>query len=90
MNQVLCQEMLRYNKLLRVVRTSMQSLDKAIQGLLVMSADLEAVFKTLAIGGVPQMWKSVSFPCLKPVAGYFQVTCCVLGLVHLLHLSMRS
>ena len=36
MNQVLCQEMLRYNGLLSVVRTSLVNLDKAVAGLIVM------------------------------------------------------
>lgn len=45
LNQVLCQEMLRYNRLLSVIRNSLINLDKAVQGLQVMSSDLDAVFK---------------------------------------------
>jgi dynein heavy chain len=45
LNQVLCQEMLRYNRLLSVIRESLVNLQKAVQGLQVMSADLDAVFK---------------------------------------------
>ncbi|KAK3272243.1 hypothetical protein CYMTET_19451 [Cymbomonas tetramitiformis] len=70
MNQVLCQEMLRYNKLTQLVRSSLQSLDLAIQGLLVMSSDLETQFKSIAVGLVPAAWKGVSFPSLKPLASY--------------------
>ena len=33
LNQVLCQEMLRYNRLLSIIRTSLINLDKALQGL---------------------------------------------------------
>ena len=33
MNQVLSQEMLRYNRLLSIIRTSLVNLDKALQGL---------------------------------------------------------
>jgi dynein heavy chain len=72
MNQVLCQEMLRYNKLLSVVRSSLQNLDKALQGLQVMSAALEVAFRSLAVGAVPAMWMKSSFPCLKGAAGYIQ------------------
>lgn len=32
MNQVLCQEMLRYNRLTSVIRNSLKNLDKALQG----------------------------------------------------------
>lgn len=37
--------MLRYNRLLTIIRDSLINLDKAVQGLQVMSADLDAVFR---------------------------------------------
>lgn len=43
MNQVLCQEMLRYNRLTDIIRNSLVNLDKAVQGLQVMSAELDTV-----------------------------------------------
>jgi hypothetical protein len=61
-------------QLVNVVRTSLRSLEKAIQGLLVMSAELESVFKAIAIGAVPKLWQGVSFPCLKGIGGYVQAT----------------
>ncbi|CAG9466170.1 unnamed protein product [Pedinophyceae sp. YPF-701] len=70
MNQVLCQEMLRYNRLTGVIRRSLQDLDKALQGLQVMSAELDGVFRAMSIGRVPQLWKSQSHPSLKPLASY--------------------
>ncbi|GAX74205.1 hypothetical protein CEUSTIGMA_g1654.t1 [Chlamydomonas eustigma] len=71
LNQVLCQEMLRYNRLLSVIRGSLINLDKAVQGLQVMSSELDAVFRSMAVGQVPALWKgSVSFPSLKPLASY--------------------
>jgi len=70
MNQVLCQEMLRYNKLLSVVRSSLQNMEKAIQGFVVMSSSLEEQFRSMAIGKVPASWMKLSFPCLKPLSGY--------------------
>ena len=72
MNTVLAQEMLRYNRLLSIIRASLQSLEKAIAGLSVMSADLEKVFDAFAIGQVPDLWMSKSFPSLKPLASYVE------------------
>jgi len=43
MNTVLSQELLRYNALVNVVRSSLSDLKKALKGLIVMSADLEGV-----------------------------------------------
>ena len=70
MNQVLCQEMLRYNGLLTVVRESLQSLGKALAGLTVMSASLETVFNAMVLGAVPELWKGKSFPSLKSLGSY--------------------
>ena len=72
MNTVLAQEMLRYNRLLAIIRASLQQLEKAIAGLSVMSADLEKVFNAFAIGQVPDLWMSKSFPSLKPLASYVE------------------
>lgn len=48
--QVLCQEMLRYNRLLAIIRTSLLSLDKALAGLQVMSSELDTVFRWVVRG----------------------------------------
>ena len=53
------------NSLLSVVRNSLTDLGKAVTGLALMSADLEAVGKALFDGKVPAMWLKKSFPSLK-------------------------
>ena len=68
MNTVLIQELIRFNKLLQVVRTSTVQLKEAVAGLVTMSADLEKVGNSLFDNRVPDLWKSVSYPSLKPLA----------------------
>lgn len=70
MNQVLVQEMARYNRLLGNIRTSLVSLAKALDGLQVLSSELETVGRALAVGAVPAAWRATSFPSLKPLGGY--------------------
>lgn len=68
--QVLAQEMARFNRLTHVIRDSLRNMDLAIQGLTVMSSELEAAYRSLGINQVPEMWKKISYPTLKPLGSY--------------------
>ena len=70
MNTVLCNELVRFNDLITVVRTSLSSLQKALKGLIVMSADLEALAVSMFDGRIPAMWVAKSYPSLKPLGSY--------------------
>jgi dynein heavy chain len=66
---VLLQEIERYNILLDEIKESLISLQKGIQGLVVMSADLEEIFKCVFEARVPQSWQKM-YPSMKPLAAW--------------------
>lgn len=70
MNTVLQQELLRYNKLITVVRTSLINVGKAIRGEVPLSSELEEVCMRLLNNQVPDMWHARAYPSLKPLASW--------------------
>lgn len=67
MNTVLIQELIRYNRLISVIRTTTVQLKQAIAGLVSMSQELEGVGNAIFDNLVPKAWKDVSYPSLKPL-----------------------
>jgi len=72
MNTVLAQEMTRFNRLLSVMRDSLKNIGLAVQGLLVMSAELEGAYRAISINAIPDLWKKASYPSLKPLGSYLE------------------
>jgi len=70
MNTVLAQELTRFNGLIVVVIRSLQDIQKAVRGLLLMSADLEVAFNQMYNGVTPELWIAQSYPSLKPLGAY--------------------
>merc|ERR1712146_205316 len=70
MNTVFVQELVRFNRLLLTVKTSLVELVKALKGQVVMSTELEAMGNKIFDGQVPDNWTKVSYPSLKPLAGW--------------------
>ncbi|KAH0626110.1 hypothetical protein JD844_000881 [Phrynosoma platyrhinos] len=69
LNVVLLQEIQRYNSLLQVINSSLIELEKGIQGLVVMSTDLEEIFNCIFDARVPPMWER-AYPSQKPLAAW--------------------
>jgi dynein heavy chain len=70
LNVVLLQELMRFNKLFIKVASTIRDLQKAVDGLVVFSGELEAVGNSCLEGKVPDVWKKVSFGSLKPLGSY--------------------
>uniref|UniRef100_A0A803W4G1 Dynein axonemal heavy chain 1 n=1 Tax=Ficedula albicollis TaxID=59894 RepID=A0A803W4G1_FICAL len=70
MNTVLVQEVIRYNKLLEEVASSLKDLLKALKGLVVMSSRLELMASSLYNNTVPEIWNAKAYPSLKPLASW--------------------
>jgi dynein heavy chain len=70
MNTVLVQEVIRYNRLLQTIKTSLNDLLKALKGLVVMSQALEDMSNALFDNRVPTVWANKAYPSLKPLASW--------------------
>jgi len=70
MNTVLNQELLRFNKLISKVRSTLTDVKKAVKGLVVMSAELEMLADGILTDRTPSVWIEVSYPSLKPLVSY--------------------
>ncbi|XP_026673034.1 dynein heavy chain 7, axonemal [Ceratina calcarata] len=71
MNTVLIQELERYNTLLYEIRNSLTMLEKAVKGLIVMTADLEVLIVYILSARIPPSWvKACAYPSLKPLPNF--------------------
>ena len=56
--------------LIKTIRNTLQDLEKAIRGVVVMDSALEALSGSLLVGKVPEIWAQRSYPSLKPLGSY--------------------
>jgi dynein heavy chain len=67
---ILVQEMERFNRLLKVIKSSLENLKSAIDGTALMSDELDSMFYSLINNVVPKNWQKVAYPSLKPLASW--------------------
>ncbi|XP_069560973.1 dynein axonemal heavy chain 6 [Brachyistius frenatus] len=67
---VLGQEVDRFNNLLRVLRISLVTLQKAIAGLVVMSEEMDRIYTSFLNNQVPTHWENSAYPSLKPLSSW--------------------
>lgn len=70
MNTVLRQELIRFNRLLAFIKTSLNDTRRAILGQLAMIPELEKIHKAMSLGKLPAAWAQKSYPSLKPLGSY--------------------
>ncbi|KAL6759980.1 dynein heavy chain 6 [Haematococcus lacustris] len=63
-------ELVRFNRLIEVVHSSLASLRKALRGAVLMSSELEAVGQAMYDAKVPALWMAQSYPSMKPLGSY--------------------
>ncbi|KAG1713130.1 hypothetical protein DVH05_000853 [Phytophthora capsici] len=68
----LSQEMIRFNVLVGVMKTTLEMLKRAIKGLVVMSGPLEKMYNGFLIQQIPSEWENAGYPCLKPLASWIE------------------
>ena len=68
---VLLHEIEHFNTLIATIARSLEDLQLAISGALVMSADLERMLSSMLRGEVPAMWAKVAYPSLKPLGSWY-------------------
>jgi dynein heavy chain len=82
MNTVLVQECERYNNLLGKMHTSLILLQKALKGLVVLSAELEEMGTSMFNQVVPPEWTKKGYPSLKPCTPWFRDLVARLSFIH--------
>ncbi|KAI8896128.1 dynein heavy chain and region D6 of dynein motor-domain-containing protein [Globomyces pollinis-pini] len=70
MSTVLIQEVIRYNKLLATIHSTVVEMLKALKGLVVLSESLELMCNSMFINQVPIAWSSKAYPSLKPLSSW--------------------
>ncbi|GBG29459.1 Dynein heavy chain 1, axonemal [Hondaea fermentalgiana] len=70
LDTVLSQEMVKFNKLIRTMNSTLKELARAIKGLVVMSLDLDKMYSAFLVNQVPPNWANVGFASRKTLMSW--------------------
>eukprot|EP00952_Eustigmatos_sp_NYUAD-ZCMA_P010064 41495-Eustigmatos_ZCMA.PRE.1 len=62
--------MIKFNRLLNTMSSTLTDLQKAIKGLIVMTQDLDMMYTSFLTNRVPGLWSKVSFASLKTLGSW--------------------
>lgn len=71
LSTVLLQEVEKFNRLLHVMERTLNDIKAAIEGIIVMTQELDIMYVSFQNGVVPPNWEDVAYPSLKPLASWF-------------------
>ena len=72
---VLLQEITKYNKLLEIVKKTVNNLIDTIKGLILTSNELDEMYFAFINNQIPKNWKNSSYPSLKPLGSWIEDLC---------------
>eukprot|EP00828_Plagiopyla_frontata_P006295 TRINITY_DN1271_c0_g3_i1.p1 TRINITY_DN1271_c0_g3~~TRINITY_DN1271_c0_g3_i1.p1 ORF type:complete len:1785 (-),score=242.13 TRINITY_DN1271_c0_g3_i1:82-5436(-) len=72
LSTVLLQEIQKFNILLNKMKTTLLEVIKAIDGLVVMSQELDGMYQKIFNNQVPNNWEEVAYPSLKPLVSWIK------------------
>eukprot|EP00331_Platyophrya_macrostoma_P004147 CAMPEP_0176418942 /NCGR_PEP_ID=MMETSP0127-20121128/7766_1 /TAXON_ID=938130 /ORGANISM="Platyophrya macrostoma, Strain WH" /LENGTH=303 /DNA_ID=CAMNT_0017799353 /DNA_START=1 /DNA_END=912 /DNA_ORIENTATION=+ len=72
LSTVLLQEITKFNRLLDVIRTSLDHMHDSILGYMTMSQALDAMYSSLLNNQVPKLWADAAYPSLKPLGSWIK------------------
>ena len=75
MNTVLLQELFKYNKLNEKITSSLKQLQKAIEGLVMMSEELDEIYTKMMNNKVSDSWHAQAYPSVKPLMSWVSNFC---------------
>lgn len=62
----------RFNKLLDVIRASLNTIRKALIGEAVMGEEMDKMYNSMLNNKVPELWQEHAYPSLKPLSSWIE------------------